>query len=228
MFRMKRSIWFWLCFAVAIIMAIYFATRIIMTGMGHGSVAHVHNISITSDAEKSDLSALRAAAGGLVRNTYDVDLAELNDRIGNVPGVKSSAVRRLPNGNLKINVKMHHAVALWWDGEYYFPLSADGTVVNRPTPERDASAVVFSGPIPNDITEITKAAHTMLADIGYMSWIENRRWNITTPAGITIMLPEEDPISAISTLIAINQNHKILSKDIDIIDMRDSARILVK
>ena len=228
MFRMKRSIWFWLCFAVAIIMAIYFATRIIMTGMGHGPVAQIHSISITSDAEKSDLSALRAAAGGLVRNTYDVDLTELNERIGNVPGVKSSAVRRLPNGNLKINVKMHHAVALWWDGEHYYPLSADGTVVNRPTLERDETAVVFAGPIPNDITKITKAAHTMLSDIGHLSWIENRRWNITTTGGIVVMLPENDPVSAISTLIAMNQNHKILSKDIDIIDMRDSARILVK
>lgn len=225
---MKRSIWFWVCFFVAIVMAIYFATRIIMTGMGHGPVAQIHSISITSDAEKSDLSALRAAAGGLVRNTYDVDLTELNERIGNVPGVKSSAVRRLPNGNLKINVKMHHAVALWWDGEHYYPLSADGTVVNRPTLERDETAVVFAGPIPNDITEITKAAHTMLSDIGHLSWIENRRWNITTTGGIVVMLPENDPVSAISTLIAMNQNHKILSKDIDIIDMRDSARILVK
>jgi cell division protein FtsQ len=225
---MKRSIWFWVCFFVAIVMAIYFATRIIMTGMGHGPVAQIHSISITSDAEKSDLSALRAAAGGLVRNTYDVDLTELNERIGNVPGVKSSAVRRLPNGNLKINVKMHHAVALWWDGEHYYPLSADGTVVNRPTLERDETAVVFAGPIPNDITEITKAAHTMLSDIGHLSWIENRRWNITTTGGIVVMLPENNPVSAISTLIAMNQNHKILSKDIDIIDMRDSARILVK
>lgn len=225
---MKRSIWFWVCFFVAIVMAIYFATRIIMTGMGHGPVAQIHSISITSDAEKSDLSALRAAAGGLVRNTYDVDLTELNERIGNVPGVKSSAVRRLPNGNLKINVKMHHAVALWRDGEHYYPLSADGTVVNRPTLERDETAVVFAGPIPNDITEITKAAHTMLSDIGHLSWIENRRWNITTTGGIVVMLPENDPVSAISTLIAMNQNHKILSKDIDIIDMRDSARILVK
>lgn len=225
---MKRSIWFWVCFFVAIVMAIYFATRIIMTGMGHGPVAQIHSISITSDAEKSDLSALRAAAGGLVRNTYDVDLTELNERIGNVPGVKSSAVRRLPNGNLKINVKMHHAVALWWDGEHYYPLSADGTVVNRPTLERDETAVVFAGPIPNDITEITKAAHTMLSDIGHLSWIENRRWNITTTGEIVVMLPENDPVSAISTLIAMNQNHKILSKDIDIIDMRDSARILVK
>ena len=36
---MKRSIWFWLSFIIAVILAIYFATRIIMTGMGQDGAA---------------------------------------------------------------------------------------------------------------------------------------------------------------------------------------------
>lgn len=128
---MKRPIWFWLCYAVAIIMATYFATRIIMTDMGHGSIARVHNISITSDDKKTDLSALRAVVVDcLTLNTYNVDLTELNDRIANVPGVKSSAVRRLPNGNLKINVKMHHAVDSRWNDTHFFPLFVTRNVIN--------------------------------------------------------------------------------------------------
>ena len=61
-----------------------------------------------------------------------------------------------------------------------------------------------------------------------MEWIENRRWNLHTLGGITVMLPENDPISAIGTLITLNTNNAILRKDIETIDMRDSARILVK
>jgi cell division septal protein FtsQ len=49
-----------------------------------------------------------------------------------------------------------------------------------------------------------------------------------TNDGITIMLPEKNPLAAIGTLISLNTNHNILSKDIKLIDMRDSARILVK
>ena len=46
--------------------------------------------------------------------------------------------------------------------------------------------------------------------------------------GITVMLPEQNPVQAISTLISLNQNHGILGKKIKVIDMRDEARILVK
>lgn len=225
---MKRSIWFWVCFVVAVIMAIYFATRIIMVGMGRGKLAQVHNISIVTDSRDADMDAMRAAAGGLVRNTYDVDLDVLNARIAAVPGVKQSAVRRLPNGNLAVRANMHRAVAQWSDGESYFPLSADGTIVNQPSSARDIGAVVFVGALPKDIAEITSAARNMVADVAYMEWIENRRWNIVTMGGITVMLPEENPVGAISTLISLNQNHNLLGKKIQVIDMRDGARILVK
>lgn len=225
---MKRSIWFWLCFVVAIVMAIYFSTRIIMVGMGRGSLARVHNISIVTDSGDADMDAMRAAAGGLVRDSYRVDLDVLNSRIAAVPGVKQSAVRRLPNGNLAVRADMYKAVAQWSDGENYFPLSADGTVVNSPSATRDVEAVVFIGMLPDDISDITAAARNMVADVGYLEWIEGRRWNLVTMGGITVMLPEENPVQAISTLITLNQNHGLLAKDIKVIDMRDNARILVK
>ena len=225
---MKRSIWFWICFFVAICMAIYFATRIIMVGMGRGKLAQVHNISIVTDSKDADMDAMRAAAGGLVRNSYKVDLDAFNARIGMVPGVKKSAVRRLPNGNLAVRADMYRAVAQWSDGKFFFPLSADGTVVNNPSETRDTNAVTFVGVIPNDISDITAAARNMVADVAYMQWIEDRRWDMVTNGGITVMLPEQNPIQAISTLIALNKSHNLLGKKISVIDMRDVARILVK
>ena len=228
MYVMKRSIWFWLCFVVAIVMAIYFSTRIIMVGMGRGNLAQVQNISIVTDSRDADMDAMRAAVGGMVRNSYDVDLDALNARIAAVPGVKKSAVRRLPNGNLAVRADMHRAVAQWSDGENYFPLSADGTIVNSPSENRDIGAVVFVGTLPDDISDITAAARNMVSDVSHLEWIEGRRWNLITMGGITVMLPEKNPVQAISTLISLNQNHGILVKKIKVIDMRDDARILVK
>jgi cell division protein FtsQ len=226
---MKKSLWFWLCFSVAIVFAIYFSVRVVMTGTGRGTNAYVTNISISADQSDKDLSAIVAAAT-IAPNTrtYSIDLDMLNERVSKVPGVKKSAVRRMPNGNISVRVALHRAVALWTDGQNFFPLSADGTIVNKPTDVRDASHVVFRGKLPNDITQITNVAHNLVGDLDYMEWIENRRWNMYTNGGITIMLPEENPLAAIGTLISLNNNHNILDKDIKLIDMRDSARILVK
>ena len=200
-----------------------------MTTTGHGDLARVRNISISADKNDKDLSALATAASiAPGTRSYSVNLENMNARIASTPGVKESAVRRMPNGNLVVRVSMHTAVALWTNGEHYYPLSADGTIVNRPTDARDDAHVVFRGPVPKDITEITNAAHNLVGILDYIEWIENRRWNLYTTGGITIMLPEHDPIIAIGTLINLNNNHKILARDIHVIDMRDHARILIK
>ena len=202
--NMRRSIWFWLSFVVAIVLAVYFASRIIMVSMGYGKTAMLHKIYFTTDIENKDMTALSAATS-FAKNTkfYSINLDKLNDSILSVPGVKNSAVRRLPNGNLAIKVSFHHFVATWTDGVNYFPLSDDGTIVKNPSPERPTSALLFRGPVPDDMTEIH------------------------TTGGITIKLPEDDFTHAIASLITINKKHNILGRDIRVIDMRDSARILV-
>ena len=58
---MKKSLWFWLCFICAIIFAVYFSVRIVMTGMGRGRAAYINNISISADQSDKDLSAIVTA-----------------------------------------------------------------------------------------------------------------------------------------------------------------------
>lgn len=200
-----------------------------MTTMGHTTVSRVHSISISADVRDKDLSAL-ATAAAIAPGTgaFSVDLDALNARVGAVPGVRASAVHRRADGNLVVRVKLYRAVALWTDGQNYFPLSADGTIVNQPDAERKSGTVLFRGPLPSDVGEITNAAHNLIGNLDYMEWIENRRWNLITTGGTTILLPEKNPDDAIAQLIVLDKNHKILSRDIKTIDMRDSARILVK
>lgn len=123
---------------------------------------------------------------------------------------------------------MYTAVAQWTDGDAFYPLSADGTIVQRPDDERTPSSVLFRGQIPSDISDITKAAHNLIENLDYIEWIENRRWNIQTTGGITVMLPENNPESAIANLVMLDKKHKLLSRKISVIDMRDDTRILVK
>ncbi len=226
---MKRSILFWLYFVVAILLAIYLSVRLITLGAARHGPVFVRNISISADAPGKDLSALAASAAiAPGTRTYAVDLNSLAARIGAVPGVRAVAVRRLANGNLSVHVKLHHVVAQWTDGEKFFPLSVDGTIVNTPEQTRDNGGILFRGELPRDVSRITNAVQRIAGDIDYMEWIENRRWNLVTRGGITVMLPEKGAADAIGTLIVMNANHGILNKQISVIDMRDGARILVK
>lgn len=226
---MKRNLWFWLFFVFAVILAIYFSTRVIMTFMGYGPIATVRNISVNADTKNKDLTPLLTAVGvSGGTNSYSVNLNTVNERLLQTPGVKESAVRRLPNGNLVIKVRMYRAVASWTDGTYYYPLSADGNVVNQPSEDKPNGAVIFRGNVPNDIFEITKAATNLIGILDYLEWVDGHRWNIHTTSNITVMLPETDPIATIGSLVLLHKKHGLLNKNINTVDMRDSARILVK
>lgn len=226
---MKRNIWFWLYFIVAILLAIYFATRIIMTFMGYGPISKVKNISISADTSHQDLTAIATATGvSAGTNTHSVNLELVNARLLTSPGVRESAVRRLPNGNLSVKIRLYRAVAAWTDGSFYYPLSADGTIVQQPSSQKSPGTVVFRGSVPKDIENITKSATNLIGDLDYLEFVDNRRWNIITSNGITVMLPEQDPESAIASLVVLNNKHNILHKDIQTLDMRDAARILIK
>lgn len=226
---MKRSIWFWMYFVFAVIFAIYFSVRIIMTLLGHGSVTTIKKISISTDSQNYNLSQISAAAGITPgTKTFSVNLDDIQTRLMQIPDVKNVAVRRLGNGNLSIKAKMHKIVAVWANEENFYPLSQDGTIINRVLAERPENSLLFHGNLPSDLSDIIKNIKSINNKIEYLEWIENRRWNITTKNSIEILLPEKDYIASIGNLILMDKKNQILSKDIKLIDMRDSERILIK
>ena len=225
---MKKSILFWFYFVVSIILAVYFAVRIITSQMGRGPISTVQSIetygTTTKDDEILKLS-LGISPGTSLRS---VDLHQLNYRVSGIPGVKNSAVRLLPNGHIIVKIQKHKVIATWTDGAYYYPLSADGTKIDTPTTERNDNSIVFQGNLPDNLTDIISSVSSISKYIDYVNMVESRRWNIHTKKGTTIYLPEKDPATAINKIKVLNQTHKLLSRKLDIIDMRDSARILVK
>lgn len=226
---MKKSIFFWLYFVASIILAVYFSVRIITSIMGRGPVSNIKHISILTDSKDTDFESIRMAIGINSETTIkSVNLHQINNRVSEIPGIKKSSTRQLANGDIIIKVQKHKVAAQWSDGIYYYPLSIDGTKIDAPTTQRDENTIVFKGTIPENITDIISGVSGISEHIDYMNMIESRRWDIHTKNGITIYLPEENPNIAINKISLLNQTHKILSRDIEIIDMRDNARILVK
>ena len=226
---MKKSIFFWLYFVVSIILAVYFAVRIITSQMGRGPVSYVRHISIISDTKDTDLEPVKIAIGITKgTNIKSVDLHQINNRIMEIPGIKNASTRRLANGDLIIKTQQHDIAAQWSDGVYYYPLSFDGVKIEKPTTERNTNTIVFQGPIPDNLTDIINSLSSISEYIDYVNMVESRRWNIHTKNGTTIYLPENNTPMAVNKINVLNQTHKLLSREIEIIDMRDNARILVK
>ncbi len=202
--------------------------------MGRGPVSHIKHISILSDSKDMDFEQIRMATGITNgTNIKFVDLRQMNNRIAKIPGIKNSSVRRLSNGDLVIKIENYKVAAQWSDGTNFYPLSVDGVKIDSPSPERNTNTIVFQN-VSNDdlknvnLKEIISTLSPIAKYVDHVNMIESRRWDIHTKNNITIYLPEENPAVAINKISRLNQTHKILSRDIKVIDMRDNSRILVK
>ena len=141
---MKKSLLFWLYFVLSIILATYFASRIITGFLGRGPISNVKHIEITSDKSDIDLEPIGVAVG--IRHgtaLRSLDLYQINNRVMSVPGVKNASTRRMPNGSLIIKTEHYNAVAMWTDGALYYPLSDDGTKIDTPFETPNENTIVF-------------------------------------------------------------------------------------
>ena len=50
--------------------------------------------------------------------------------------------------------------------------------------------------------------------------VAQRRWNLRLKSGLEIKLPDADVEQALQTLVALDRDKKILSRDITTIDLR--------
>lgn len=226
---MKKSLFFWLYFAVSIILATYFASRIITSNMGRGPISLVKHIHIINNSKDFDIEPIKMAVGIPAETKIkSLDLRLINKRILAVPGIENAATRLLPNGDLVIKTQKYNVVAMWSDGVDYYPLSENGTKIDTPLSEKNENTLVFQGETPDNLKEILDSVSVLSKHIDYLTMVESRRWNIRTKNGTMIYLPENNPTAAINKINILNQTHKLLSRKLDIIDMRDNARILVK
>lgn len=229
---MRKSIFFWLAFVSAIILAIYLSARLVMLATGSRGIADIKTISVSSAHGKIDRAAIATAAGIRARTpTYGVKLDDALNRIMAIPDVQSAGVRRTASGNLAIRVELRTVVAYWTDGTHFYPLARDGAVINRPLTDMPHDAVLFRGLLPTDVATVVKDVKQfpkILANVSYLEWTSARRWNLVMRGGMIVMLPENDIAAALANLTTLDAKGNILGRDIRILDLRDDARTFVR
>jgi cell division septal protein FtsQ len=232
-YLMKHRFWFWLAFGVAILLGIYSAARVSIVLMGQGgALSSVRKISVYSGNCENTRACVEGIAAllDIAPGTKRVDLKAALARVAADPDVGRAAVRRLPNGEIKIRARMRVVVAAWTDGENYYPLDETGASIARPLPARPSDTLVFSGRVPSDISGITaalKRAPALFYGADRVEFVENRRWDVFLLNGIRIMLPEENFASAAVKIEKMNKQNMILARKIKLLDLRDPARPLV-
>lgn len=161
-----------------------------------------------------------------------LDAAEVRTRLKANPWIADATVLKLYPGRLHIAVTERDAFALWQRDGKVEVIARDGAVVEPYADPRFAKLPLVVGvgaeTRAKDFLELLDSYPAIRSQLHAAVLVAERRWNIVLKNGIDIKLPETGTAQALDTLLKLDRDNKILSRDIVAIDLRLSDRVTVR
>jgi cell division protein FtsQ len=161
-----------------------------------------------------------------------LDANEAREKLKADPWIADATVLKLYPGRLHIAVTERDAFALWQRDGKVEVIAEDGTVLGPfpGAPFTDLPLVVGEGAATRakDFLALLDLYPAIRSQLHAAVLVAERRWNVMLKNGIDVRLPETDTVAALDTLIKLDQDKKLLTRDLAAIDLRLPDRITVQ
>lgn len=161
-----------------------------------------------------------------------LDAAEARTRLKANPWIADATVLKLYPGRLHIAVTERDAFALWQRDGKVEVIADDGAVVEPYADQSFAKLPLVVGvgaaARAKDFLALLDGYPAIRGQVHAAVLVAERRWNVMLRNGIEVRLPEADPVAALDTLVRLDRDDKILSRDLAAIDLRLPDRVTVQ
>jgi cell division protein FtsQ len=193
---------------------------------------NIASIALTGQQQISREDILTAAGITGRTSLLFLDADSARRKLKNNPWIAEATVLKLYPDRLQIGITERQAFALWQKNGQLSVIAEDGTVlepfvarrftglplvVGEGAKERAKDILALIGRYPEISTSMTAAV-----------LVAQRRWNLRLKNGIDVRLPETDVETALATLVNLDREKKLLSRDIAAIDLRLPDRVTVR
>ena len=166
-------------------------------------------------------------------SSFDLDLADLRNRVLSLPPVETAEVRLEGGSILHVKVKEKVPAMLLKDDTGIHVLNKNGDYI-RPllSTEYGSKLPVITGEGAQKAAAeafiLFSALYDKLDEVRGLVLVGGRRWNIVLKSGQVIMLPEKKSEQAVQKILILDKAEKILSRDIAVFDFRLPYRITLR
>jgi len=197
-------------------------------GLGFG----VRIVTISGQSRLTEPEVLKIAGVTPKDSLPFFDVEGARAKLEKTPLVKQASVRKLYPSQIVIDVVERTPAALWQrDGEVR-TVAADGAVIDelRDTQLSNLPFVVGEGANErlSEFATLLDATQELRTKVEAGVLIGGRRWNLKMKSGLDVKLPETDPLDAISTLLRMQRQSRVLDKDILWLDLRTPGRAFAR
>ncbi len=192
----------------------------------------IESIALTGQNQltREEILAIAGVTGRSSLLFLDADGAR--NRLKANPWIADATVLKLFPDSLHISVTERSGFALWQKDGRVQVVARDGVVVEPFVAPYVAHLPLVVGKGANvkafEFLTIMARYPDLKNQVQAYILVADRRWNLKLKNGIDVRLPETDPEQAIETVIALDRDRKLLSRDIVAIDLRNNDRIAVR
>ena len=170
-------------------------------------------------------------------SSFDLELEAILTTIRDLPAVADARVRVRSSGEaggiLQVDVTERIPAVLWRTGQGLEVLDADGMITGPATSREEyATLPLIAGEgADKHVTEaldLVRAAGPLGARMRGLVRMGERRWDVVLDRDQRILLPEDAPVQALERVIALDQVHQMLERDMSVVDMRLAARPTIR
>ncbi|KAB0267022.1 cell division protein FtsQ/DivIB [Microvirga brassicacearum] len=192
----------------------------------------LEQVTISGIAQMRENEVLAAAGLDWRVSLPFLDVNEVRERLERVPLVSSASVRKLYPNELVIGLTERAPHALWQLNGELFIIASDGTVIDLMQDGRFIGLPLVVGDRANlrnnDYLNLLEAAGPLKSRIRAGTLVSGRRWNLKMDNGMDVRLPERGAADAVSRLVKLEREQKILEKDVLAVDLRMPDRVVVR
>ena len=192
----------------------------------------IDTVSIVGIKELTQGQVLDLAGINPKKSLALLDARAIRERLLRSPFVQDATVRKLFPGKLELVITERDAFALWQKDGKISVIARDGTVLEPADPTQFADLPFVVG---EDANLRAEGFATILEGLGDLRgkvragvFVAGRRWNLKMASGLDVKLPEDEPQKAAQKLAKLHQANRVFDKDISVIDLRQSGRIVAR
>jgi cell division protein FtsQ len=192
----------------------------------------IASIALTGERHVSREEVLAAAGVTGTASLLFLDLDGARERLKANPWIADATLLKLYPDRVQIDVKEREPFALWQQAGRVSVVAADGTVLEPYVSPRLARLPLVVGvaaaPRAKEFLALLDRYPELRDQVRASILIAERRWNLRLRNGLDVRLPESGVAEALATLVALDKDKKLLTRDIVAIDLRLPDRVTVQ
>jgi cell division protein FtsQ len=160
------------------------------------------------------------------------DLIAARARVESLAWVRRATVERMLPDTILLSIEERKPLAIWQHKGKFALIDEQGEVILRQDISRFNDLLIVVGknaPIQaSQLLTTLKTQPALRKMVKAAVWVGERRWNLRLTGDIDVRLPEGNPIAAWTRLAEYEKAHRVLERDVQILDLRLPDRLIVR